>query len=104
MTTAGLVRLSPLQPGCLSSGDLHVLEQLIEIAGAVMILVAFALAQFRGLDRHGVPYLLLNLVGGAILAVLAGIHQQWGFLLLQVVWTLVALWGLLALQRRGAAA
>lgn len=78
------------------------LEQLIEIAGAVMILAAYALAQFRGLDRHGYPYLLLNLVGGAILAVLAGVHLQWGFLLLQVVWTLVALWGLLELLRRGA--
>ncbi len=79
-----------------------VAEQLFEVAGAVMILVAYALAQFRGLDRHGHPFLLLNLVGGAILAVLAGLHQQWGFFLLQVVWTIVALWGLLVLRRRGA--
>lgn len=79
-------------------------EQLIEVAGALMILGAYALAQFRGFDRHGYPYLLLNLVGGAILTILAGIHQQWGFTLLQAVWTLVALWGLLPLLRRGAAA
>ena len=69
-----------------------------------MILGAFALAQFRGLDRHGYPYLLLNAVGGAILAVMAGKEQQWGFLLLQAVWTLVALWGVLGLMRRGATA
>jgi hypothetical protein len=81
-----------------------VLEQLIEVAGAVMILAAYALAQFRGLDRHGSPFLLLNLAGGAILAVLAGMHQQWGFFILQVVWTIVALWGLLALLRRGSVA
>jgi hypothetical protein len=80
------------------------LEQLIEVTGAVMLLAAYALAQFRGLDRHGAPYLLLNVAGGAILTVLAGIHQQWGFFLLQVVWTLVALWSLLALLRRGATA
>lgn len=80
------------------------LEQLIEVAGAVMILAAYALAQFRGLDRHGFPFLLLNLAGGAILAVLAGIHQQWGFFILQVVWTIVALWGLQALLRRGSVA
>jgi hypothetical protein len=79
-----------------------VAEQLFEVAGAVMILAAYALAQFRSLDRHGYPFLLLNLVGGAILAVLAGLHQQWGFFLLQVVWTIVALWGLLVLRRRGA--
>jgi hypothetical protein len=79
-----------------------VLEQLIEVAGAVMILVAYALAQFRGLDRHGYIFLLLNLAGGAILAVLAGVHQQWGFFILQVAWTIVALWGLLSLLRRGA--
>lgn len=80
------------------------LEQLLEIAGAIMLLAAFALAQYRGLDRHGYPYLVLNVVGGAILALLAGQHAQWGFLLLQAVWTLVALWGLLGLMRRGAAA
>jgi hypothetical protein len=78
-------------------------EQLIEIAGAVMILSAFALAQFRGLDRHGYPYLLLNLAGSVVLAGLAGIHQQWGFLLLQVVWGIVSVGGIFGLLRRGGA-
>ncbi len=77
------------------------LEFMIEIAGALMILAAFALNQFAGLDRHGAPYLLLNAIGAAILAVMAAMHGQWGFLLLQVVWVAVALWGLLGLVRRG---
>ena len=64
-----------------------------------MVLAAFVLAQFRGLDLHGYPYLVLNLVGTAVLAVIAASHQQWGFLLLQGVWALVALRGLLALAR-----
>ena len=72
------------------------LETAIEIAGAIMILAAFALNQFRGLDRHGYPYLLLNLAGAATLSVLAATHQQWGFLLLQAVWAIVALRGLVA--------
>jgi hypothetical protein len=70
------------------------LEQLLEIAGALMILGAFAPAQFRGLDRHGYPFLLLNFVGAAILTVLAAVHQQWGFLLVQAVWAIVAAWGI----------
>lgn len=75
---------------------------LVEVAGALLILGAFALNQFAGLDRHGAPYLALNLAGGTILAVAAAQHGQVGFLLLQVVWALVALWGLIGLARRGA--
>ena len=78
-------------------------ELLFEIVGAIMILAAFALNQFAGLDRHGLPYLALNLVGAAILAAVAAIHAQWGFLLLQGVWALVALWGVIGLVRRGEA-
>jgi membrane-bound ClpP family serine protease len=82
----------------------QVIDLLLEVTGAILILIAFALAQFRGLDRHGFPYLMLNLVGAALLAVSAATHRQWGFLLLQGVWALVALWGLLGLVRqRGAA-
>jgi hypothetical protein len=80
-----------------------VIDLVVEVAGAILILVAFALAQFRGLDRHGHPYLVLNLVGAAFLTVSAATHRQWGFLLLQGVWALVALWGLLGLVRHGRA-
>jgi membrane-bound ClpP family serine protease len=76
------------------------IELLLEVVGAILILIAFALAKFRGLDRHGAVYLLLNLVGAALLTVSAATHRQWGFLLLQGVWGLVALWGLLGLARR----
>ena len=76
------------------------IDLLLEVTGAILILVAFALAQFRGLDRHGTLYLVLNLVGAALLAASAATHRQWGFLLLQSVWGLVALWDLLTLVRR----
>ena len=56
-----------------------VIELLLEVTGAILILVAFALAQFRGLDRHGFPYLVLNLVGcGASSPSLAAIPSAVG--------------------------
>jgi membrane-bound ClpP family serine protease len=76
-----------------------VIDLVLEVTGAILILVAFALAQFRGLDRHGSLYLVLNLVGAVLLASSAAAHRQWGFLLLQGVWAIVALWGLFGLVR-----
>ena len=35
-------------------------------------------------------YLLLNLLGSAVLAVDAWIEEQWGFLLLEAVWAVVS--------------
>ena len=77
------------------------LEMAFEIVGAILILAAFALNQFRGLDRHGAPYLMLNVAGSVILGVIAAHHRQWGFLLLQTVWAIVALWGVIRLVRHG---
>ncbi len=73
--------------------------QVLQIVGALLVLIAFTLAQFRLLDARSNVYLLLNLVGSAILAVLALGQRQWGFLLLEGVWALVSLWGLVARLR-----
>ena len=76
------------------------MDQLVQIVGALLILVAFAAAQFGAMDPHSRVYLVLNFVGSLILAVLAWHERQWGFLLLETVWAIVSLWGLRVSLRR----
>jgi hypothetical protein len=78
-----------------------VLEQAVQVVGAILILVAFALAQTRRLQVESAVYLWLNVVGAATLAVLAFMERQWGFVLLETVWTGVSVWGLI--RRRSVA-
>jgi hypothetical protein len=71
------------------------------MVGALLILAGFILSQRNLLDADSYLYLILNLTGAAILAVLAFQSQRWGFVLLEGVWALVALAGLiLRLQER----
>ena len=75
------------------------MHQLIQIAGALLILAGFVLAQFRLLDPQSFWYLVVNFVGSAILTVDAWREAQWGFFLLELVWAIVSAWGLTQLAR-----
>jgi len=70
------------------------MDQVIQIVGALLILTAFAAVQFDCMRPESRLYLVLNLVGSAILAVLAVLASQWGFVLLEGVWAVVSAWGL----------
>jgi membrane-bound ClpP family serine protease len=69
-------------------------DQVVQIVGALLILVAFGAVQFERMRPDSRVYLALNLVGSAVLAVLAWVESQWGFLLLEGVWAIVSAWGL----------
>ncbi|NLT57134.1 MAG: hypothetical protein GXX79_21740 [Actinomycetales bacterium] len=73
--------------------------QAVQLAGSLLVLAAFVLSQRGILGPRSVRYLLLNLVGAAILAVQALLLRQWGFLLLEGVWAVVAAAGLAGVLR-----
>jgi len=79
------------------------MSQVIQVLGSLLILAAFAGAQRGLLLPASYPYLVLNLVGSTVLAVLAAHEQQWGFLLLEACWALVSA-SALARSVRGAGA
>lgn len=79
------------------------MDQVIQVIGAALILVAYVAAQRERLDPQSQLYLSLNLVGSLILAVLAAIGSQWGFLLLECAWAVVSFWGLVAGSARSQA-
>jgi hypothetical protein len=78
------------------------MDQVIQIVGALLILAGYVLAQLRVWTTDSWAYLVVNLVGAAVLdvlAVLAGLDGQWGFLLLEGVWTLVTAWSIVVKLR-----
>lgn len=79
-------------------------EQVVQIIGAILILLGFVLSQLRVLALDSYPYLLTNLVGALILTADAWHGSQWGFVLLEGVWSLVSFWGVVVKARGGAGA
>lgn len=66
------------------------MDQVVQVVGSLLILAAFIAAQRGRLSTESRPYLWLNLVGGAMLAVIAVVNTQIGFVILESVWTIVA--------------
>jgi hypothetical protein len=75
------------------------MDQVVQVIGALLILVAFGAAQFGAMSPRSRTYLVLNLVGSVVLAVLAVYEEQWGFVLLETVWAIVSAWSLFQVLR-----
>ncbi|GAB2687320.1 hypothetical protein [Nocardia thraciensis] len=79
------------------------MSQLLQIAGALLLLSGFIAAQ-RGLtDDSSVGYLAANAAGSSLLAALAVHGHDWGFLLLEGTWAAVSILSLCTVRpaRRG---
>jgi membrane-bound ClpP family serine protease len=70
------------------------MDQVVQVCGALLILIAFVAAQLGRVDPNAWSYLILNLVGSAVLTVDAYLGREWGFFLLEAVWALVSAYGI----------
>jgi len=76
---------------------------LLQLVGALLILLPFAWSQVGSLGSGSALYLWPNLLGSVLLAVLAVAGSQWGFVLLETCWALATTWSLAGPLRRPAA-
>ena len=78
------------------------LNQLIALIGAAAVLGAYLGIQRRWLHPDERLYHILNFVGAGLLAWVAIIDQRWGFIILEGVWALAAVPGMLRPRARRA--
>lgn len=64
--------------------------QAVELLGAFLIVGAYLAYTQNQLRLDSVRFLALNTIGAAVLSVVAAVDRQYGFLLLEAMWTWVA--------------
>jgi hypothetical protein len=69
--------------------------QVVQLVGALLVVSAYVAAQQKRLRFDSVQFLAMNVLGAGILAVVAAVNGDLGFLLLESVWAWVSARGLL---------
>lgn len=69
--------------------------QAVSLVAAGIVLYAFFLQQQGVWQPTDARYLACNFVGTAVLTVVAWIGSQWGFVVIEAVWAVVSLRGLM---------
>jgi len=72
-----------------------VLLQAVSLAGALLILVAYAAHQAGKMSRSTPVYHVTNAIGGGLLLVVAVAARQAGFIVLEGAWTVISLLALI---------
>ncbi len=65
--------------------------QIVSVLGSLLVLLAYVANQLGWLRATGIGYAFANIAGSGILAVIAALEEQWGFLLLEAAWASVSL-------------
>ncbi|OPG06177.1 hypothetical protein B1L11_33615 [Microbispora sp. GKU 823] len=77
---------------------------IIGTAGAVVLLLAYAMVSSGRMSGDGLPYQLLNLGGAATLMINSAYHSAWPSAILNLVWSGIGVWTLGRLVARRATA
>ena len=75
------------------------LLQLLSLAGAALVLIAFIALQLGRMEREDVAFNLLNFAGSVLLGWVAIVDHRLGFIILEVAWAFFSLLPLVR-QRR----
>ena len=80
--------------------DISLWKQSASFVGAILILVAYAGHQMGWMNPRKATYNVLNAIGSAILGYIAFHPFQVGFVVLEVMWTVISLDALVRPQAR----
>jgi hypothetical protein len=74
-------------------------NDLIGTLGVTLILLTYFLNTAKLIPRNEKLYYVLNMIGGALAAYASLLISYWPFVILESVWTLVSIYGLMKTMR-----
>jgi hypothetical protein len=72
----------------------------IGFAGVFILLIAFLLNLANKIDKDGLPYILMNIIGAGLACAASWLIHYMPFVLLEATWTLVSVGALITLMRK----